>query len=180
MMKKPEGIAGDPVFMVQDMPIGRVHKAYYSLDTQTPLPATVSVRVERCKGPAETVDHDRITDYLDFGITTNVWNPERVTVLFPAPGLAKLNELAEPFTAAKLAKLIALARWHQNSLQDYCVHQVAPSGPRGRRPDPCGVTGYKYGALWLVRPLPPGFLKDMREVFADADPDRIYDSREDA
>lgn len=179
MMKKPEGLTGESVFAVHNLRIGSVRKPYYSLKRMTPLPLTVNVRVERCQQDAETVEHEQISEYLDFGITSNVWNPEALRVLFPSPGLVQPSEILEPFTPAKLVRLTGLASWHHNSMYDYCAHQKAPGGPRGSRPEPCEKTGFKYGQAWLVRPLPADFLTRLREVFADSDPDCIYDSGED-
>lgn len=173
-MDKPEGLTGKPVFIVKDMPIGTALRGYHSL-----LPATVNIRLERCDEERQTVDHKPIESWLDFGITSSLWNDSRTRILFPVPGLVNLKEIAPPFTAAKLSQLSSLAAFHHNSLYDYCVHQKSPHGPRGRRPEPCEKTGFKYGDAWLVRPLPVDFLARLREVFADADPDHIYDSGED-
>lgn len=172
MMDKPEGLTGDPVFMVSDMPIGK-----YGTDR---LPVRVNVRLERMDEDRQTVDHEPITSWLDFGITSQIMNLTNTNILIPRPGLVPLVELEEPFTAARLSTLAALAAFHHNSLYDYCVHQSSPQGPRGRRPAPCEKTGFEYGDAWLVRPLPEDFLPRLREVFANADPERIYDSGEES
>lgn len=169
-MDKPEGLAGEPIFMVEDMPIGKYG--------DQKLPARVNIRLERMDEPRQTVDHETITDWLDFGITSSIMNHSNIQVLILRPKLVPLVSLEEPFTAARLSTLAALAEFHHNSLYDYCVHQTPPQGPRGRRPYPCEKTGFKYGDAWLVRPLPEDFLSRLRGVFEGCDPNHIYDSGE--
>lgn len=77
-------------------------------------------------------------------------------ITVPAPGWT-LDEVAEVHRIWN--------DWHLNTLNAACVHQTEPS--QGDDPEPCPVTGYRYGHGWLVNPLPDAVVERVAYLFRD-------------
>ena len=178
-MRKPQGIAGEPVFYVENLLIGRTKRHA----GEAPFPVTVTLRVDRVRERRQTVEHKLIESFLDFGVNSSIWMRENplLNAISNRPGVPhNITHPVHPFTHERLSELRELAQHHHNSLKAQCAHQWAPLGPREARPEPCEETGYKYGDEWLVEPLPEDFLTRLRAVFEGCDPQHIYDSGEEA
>lgn len=139
---------------------------------------TADVKLSRMRGVFPTVDHHRVTNPDVLSITFTVgprragshWQ-EKVVHAGQVP-LADRNILGKADDSKRLPgerQGFHLAdrindlweNWHLNHMQAGCSHQ--PALPfRSDHPDlysrsvpECKVTGYRYGAQWLVKPLDP-------------------------
>jgi hypothetical protein len=173
-MDKPKGLNGVPIFAAEGVPVGRTSGKPYGYRRN--LLVTVSVRMERMtrQDEYETVDHDKVREPLDFAITTDVWQPDQRDIVSGGATVDPLRELVTyelGFTAEIAEELASLGQWHLNGMTAACAHQERKAGLDS---PPCPVTGYRWGQAWLVRPLPEGFLDEVRGLFADADTDKIW------
>lgn len=187
-MNKPKGLNGEPIWSCEDVIIGTVSGEDYG--KRRNLRVGVDIRIERIAGPKQTVTHEETTDFLDFSITTHVWNPRGNDWEAGGATVAPLRQIvnyAAPFNEASVLEIAELGKWHLNALTAGCVHQPKGKdlpmrdGKYSKEIDLdaiplCPESGYKYGSAWLVRPLPADLLDTVRRLFEGADPAKIYDA----
>ena len=193
-----KGLNGEIVLNARDIPVGRVDATRYGYRNRTqPLLVTVDIRIERIAGPNETIEHTQVTDFLDFALTTAVWQPGGHDCILAGATVEPLAEIMEDgryvdgITEARMLRLSELGeRWHLNGMQAGCAHVtpvIAPDEYGREVPSldltpACPITGYRYGHAWLVEPLPEGFLDEIRSLFAETQDapgkagSRIYDA----
>jgi hypothetical protein len=175
-----KGLNGELVFNAKDVPVGRTGGEQYGYKRSLAVTVEVQMEILDRRDAYETVDHTMVTKPLDFAITTAVWQPGWNDMVAGGATVEPLRELVtylNGFDAESVAALADLAEWHLNSMTAGCAHQGPPvmkDGTYGPEVDfdqtpPCPVTGYKYGSAWLLRPLPDGFHKRVRELFGKAD-----------
>jgi hypothetical protein len=161
------GLNGETV-MNREVVVGTVPGEEYGYKRN--LQVTVDIRMERRDRQAEyeTTDHRKVSEPLDFSITTAVWRPDGKDSVGGGATCEPLRQLvtwAPGFDAEKAAQLADLgAEWNLSGMQAGCAHQapVWKEGREGREYDldrtpPCPETGHKFGHAWLVRELPDGF-----------------------
>lgn len=173
-----KGLNGELVFNAKDVPVGRTSGESYGYKRS--LLVTVEVRMEVLdRHEYETVNHERVSNPLDFAITTAVWQPGNRDWVSGGATVEPLGELVEylnGFDAESVKALADLAEWHLNGMTAGCAHQGEPVMRDGRygpeidfdRTPPCPETGYRYGSAWLLRPLPDGFREHVQNLFGKA------------
>ena len=174
-----DGLNGETAFKAEDVLIGQVDGEPYGY--KRALDVTVSVRMEWLtrQDTYETTAHEHVSRPLDFAITTAVWQPPRYDRDMISGGatvepLRHLVKYAPGWDAGKVARLAELDAYHLNGMTAGCDHvtPVMETDRYGRTvasldlTPACPVTGYRYGHAWLVRELPPGFLDEVRALFA--------------
>jgi hypothetical protein len=121
-----------------------------------------------------TVDHEPIASYTRVSISGLGYRKHARNatsagqIIGDAESVLHGGRVAPGVERADLARLLDIWReWHLNDMVAECVHQT-PTGEgiseRLRQTPACPVTGYKYGTLWLVRPVPADVIAELRLI----------------
>lgn len=187
------GYNGTILYAARDVPVGNIPGNDYGY--RQSLPVTVNVRIEQLERQStyETVDHQQISNPLDFAITSDIWQPQRGDIIEGGATVEPLTKViksvlhghsgryARGMNRATVEALVSLEEWHLNAMTAGCSHQtVVWEDEPYRQPSltltkPCPITGYRYGHAWLVRPLPDDLVDRVRALFAEVDPIHIFD-----
>jgi hypothetical protein len=164
----------DPITLT-DVSLGRVPGDRYGYASR--LRVSADVRLERLSGVRTTTSHEPITEPWEFSLVTQVWRPHGDDIVESRPGsithiahVLGAGTLAGAMTRDGLTDLARLAGEHLNGMQAACIHQrTIPGATTSEALDtvePCPVTGYRYGTLWLVRPIDgPAIAERLAAIF---------------
>ena len=118
---------------------------------------------EESAAKQETTAHEPITDQHCLTLTSAVFTGKKnigrshVTSGATLEHLGRITVPAPGWTLEEVRELHRIGtEWHLNTMRAGCVHMDLPEDESyaARKNVMCPETGYKYGAQWLVQPLP--------------------------
>lgn len=131
----------------------------------------VTIALKTIPGQHKTIRHGSVRDPIRLSISGDYYfrgNRDNPVSCGQIPNsLSLITTPAPGWTLEEIEDLrLVWQRWHLNDMRAGCAHMDLPDDTSydARQHIVCAKTNYKYGAEWLVEPMPPG-VRDMVTKF---------------